>query len=470
MSTTSEIIQRMQLELTFAANLTRQAAAQKLIDYYNGEQLEHLENVLDAQFGDPDALKLQLAIDNLTRYVADEISRVFDSAPMLACENEAGQKLLDSQLKSGILPLLFKTAEVYANLTGVCALHSWWDEQTQQVKNTILPSSALFVAQRRDDPTEPEAVIYTREVRDTITPQPRIEYVHWDDERVFLFDLMTPGAMRPPSPDNPEMINPYGILPFAWFRDQIAVGSFFSKSDEALANAQETLNVMLTSLNQLTKYQGFSQPVMSGVDAKNPIMVDPSRPIRIPPSLRDEQPGKFEFVTPGSKIGDILDEIEKLIERTCSRYGISMQAIRGDTSNVSGYSLRIQESRLERRRVDTLPLCRAALLQWWEIVKTIHNTHSVQSERVPADAELTIDFAEPQYNEDPKDAIDVDAKKIEMGIISPIDVIMRDNPDLDERQAKAKYEQNLADRQATKKKYGLADLLGRRSEGAIEVG
>jgi hypothetical protein len=30
----------MQQELAYSANLTRQAVAQKLIDYYNGEQLD----------------------------------------------------------------------------------------------------------------------------------------------------------------------------------------------------------------------------------------------------------------------------------------------------------------------------------------------------------------------------------------------------------------------------------------------
>jgi hypothetical protein len=457
MPTTTQIIQQMQLELTYAANLTRQATAQKLLDYYNGEQLEHLEDVLAEQFADPDALMLQLAIDNITRFIADEISRVFDSPPMLSCENAAGQALLDDLMKTGTLPLIFKTAEVYANLNNVCALHPWWDEKSGTIKTTILPSSTLFVAQRRDDPTEAEAVIYTREIRDTITPESRVEYVHWDSEHVFIFDNVTTGAMRPPSDDNPEMINPYGILPFAWFRDQIAVGAFFSKCDESLINAQETLNVLLTSLNQLTKYQGFSQPVLSGCDAKTPIMVDPSRPIRIPPGLRDEQPGKFTFETPDSKIGDILAEVTQHVERTCSRYGISMQSLKSGAETTSGYALKIQESRLERRRVDSTPLCRSGLYQWWEVVKVINNTHT--NSKIPADAELIIDFAEPEYNENPKDQLDADIKKVDNGFVSPVAIIMRDNPDLDERQAAALYNKNLADRQATKRRYGLADIL-----------
>ena len=458
MSTTSEIIRNMQQELTFAANIERQAEAQKLLDYYNGLQLEHLTDVMASQFSDPDALNMQPAVDNITRYIADEISRVFDSPPVLTCENAAGQALLDQQMKSGVLPLLFKTAEVYANLTGVCAIHPWYDPIAGIIKNAILPSSVLFVAQRRDDPTEAEAVIYTRETRDTISAMPTVEYVHWDSENVFTFYANSYGAQNAPSADNPDMINPYGKLPFAWFRDQIAVGTFFTEVDETLVNAQETLNVMLTSLNQLTKYQGFSQPVLSGCDAGKSIVVDPSRPIRIPPAMRDEQPGKFEFVTPNSKISEILEEVKAHVERVCSRYGISITALSGGNTASSGYALKIMESRLERRRVDSTPLCRSALLEWWEIVKVIHNTHNGAGS-IPADAELIIDFAEPEYMEDPTTEIDMQIKQVEQGFISPVDVIMKANPDLDEKQAKAKYTQNLADRQATKKQFGLADLL-----------
>lgn len=456
---TTEIIKRMQLELSFAENLTRQAIAQKLLDYYNGEQLDHLQTVLDSQFANPDSLKMQLAVDNITRFIADEISRVFDSAPVLTCDNPAGQRLLDDQLKSCVLPLLFKTAEVYSNLIGVCAIHPWYDEQSGKIKNTILPSSCLFVAQRRDDPTEPEAVIYSREIKDTITPQLRIEYVHWDSENVFLFDTQSFGAMRPPSLDNLDMINPYGLLPFAFFRDQVAVGSFFSDCDETLINAQETLNVMLTALNQLTKYQGFSQPVFEGYSAATDIVVDPSRPIRIPPSMRDEQPGKFTFVSPDSHIPEIMAEITALIERICSRYGISATALRGDSSASSGYALKMREARLERRRIDSIPLCRAALLDWWKIVKKIHNTHNAASAQVPEDAEIKIDFVEPKYSDDPATETDNDIKLVEAGFLSPVAVLMRRNPDLTENQARELYSKNLADKQAIQKRFNLAGIL-----------
>lgn len=450
------MMQRMRYELSLAANITRQENAEKAIDYYNGKQLEHLNDVLALQFSDPASLKLQLGIDNLTRFVADEISRVFDSPPTLACENARGQELLDSLTADGVLAVTLKVAEVYANLTQVCALYVWWDERTQSIRTTPIPSSSLFVAQRQEDPTEAEAVVFVRELTDTISGTDQTQYVHWDDESHFVFDK--DGVYYAPSATNPDKVNPYGIIPFAFMRDQLAVSAFFGTQDETLLNAQERLNVILTEINQLMKYQSFSQPVISGIDSKTPIVVDPSRPIRIPPSLRDETPGDFRFVTPASKVDDLIKAANELIRNVTARYGISIQALEDGGKVLSGASQKVANARLDRRRIDSIPLARMTMLQWWEVVKRINNTHQPQAQ-IPLDAELIVDFPEPVYPEDAFSSLINDEKRINLGLVSPIDLIMRDNPDLSREQAVAKYNENRSFVTAANKRFGLAALI-----------
>ena len=437
------LFRRVQQEMLFRHNLERQANAQKLLDYYDGKQLEHLEDELAEQFGDPTALLMQPAMDNITRFIADEVSMVFDSPPTLSCDNAAGQALLDSLTDDGMLAITLKLAEVYSNITGVVALHSYFDMRTNKIKTIIIPSSCLFVAQYMDDPTEAEAVVYSRIILDSVTNQELVEYVHWDSESCFVFDAVQMGVYRPPSGTNPDMVNPYGIIPFAFLRDSLPVGTFFTPGDDGLINAQENLNVLLTSANQLAKMQGFAQPVLTGnFKAENPIVVDPSRPIRFPPAQAGEQPSSFQFISPASHIADIMAQISNLIERAIVRRGISITAVNGQSSAISGYALKIANSRLERKRVDSLPLARQALIQWWEIVKRIHNTHFSVGQ-VPLSAELNVDFCEPTYQDDPKALLDADILKIANGLSSPIEVMMRDDPDLDEAAAIAKYEQNL---------------------------
>lgn len=451
-----EMMQRMRYELSLSANVTRQTVAQKLLDYYNGEQLEHLDDVLATQFADPKSLKMQPALDNITAFIADEISRVFDSAPVMTCENARGQELIDSLTADGTLAVVLKVAEVYANLTRVCGLYVWWDDTTQTIRTTPQPSSTLFVAQRQDDPTQTEAVVFSRELIDTVSGVDTLQYVHWDTDAHFIFDKE--GVYYAPSPTNPEMVNPYGIIPFAWMRDAIAVGSFFGEIDETLLNAQDTLNVLLTEINQLAKFQSFSQPVCSGLDPKTPIVVDPSRPIKIPPAMRDEQPGDFRFVTPASRIKDLVDVAMNHVERLCARYGISMQALADGGKLLSGAAQRVANKRLDRRRADCVPLARMCLLQWWEIVKRINNAHNTGAQ-VPLDAALVVDFPDPKYEEDAFSSLINDEKRINLGLVSPVDLIMRDNPDLTREDALAKYNENRAFVTAANRRFGLAALI-----------
>jgi hypothetical protein len=453
-----QMMQRMRYELSLAANITRQEAAEKAIDYYGGKQLVHLDAVLSTQFSDPKSLKMQPAVDNITQFVTDEISRVFDAPPTMTCENAAGQALIDKLTADGVLFIVLKLAECYANITRVCALYPWWDEASKTIRTTPMPSSTLFVAQMADDPTQAEAVVFVRELLNTVSGQDTTQYVHWDSESHFVFDKA--GVYSDPTNDssNPDKLNPYGIIPFAWMRDSLAVGSFFGEMDETLVNAQETLNVLLTACNQLAKFQGFSQPVMTGIDLKTPIVVDPSRPIRIPPTSRDENEGRFEFVTPGSKIQDLLDAANQLIDRTLARHGISIQALKDGGKVLSGESQRVANVRLDRRREDCVPLANMCLQQWWRIVVAINNAHNMGAQ-VPPDAVLVVDFPEPHYGEDAAAALTNDKARIDLGLVSPVDLIMRDNPDLDKEQATAKYYANRAFTKSANARFGLAGLI-----------
>jgi len=451
MTLAERLIRDWQVEKTWTENLERQERAARLIDYYNGDQLDWLEEVLDDQFGDPKALKLQLGMDNLTQMIGDRISRVFDRPPNMSCENPAGQALLEELTKDGKFALLLKTAEVYSNLTCICALHPWFDDVRGKIKTKLLPSYALWAIQSDDDPTEAEAIVYSQSLKNTVSSSLTLEYTYWDVETTRRFDQAGVNTI-------PQAPNVYGLLPFAFMRDQIPVDVFFPEIGDALITAQDQLNVMLTELNQLIKMQSFSQPVFMGLsDPKAEIKVDPSKPIKIPATQKDESPPDFKFVTPSAKITEVMEAIRTHIERTCTRYDIHVDLM-NKGGIISGYALKLTESGLNRRREDALPLARECLNQWWTIVKAINNYHRTGAQ-VPEDAELVIDFPEPTYDEDPAISADFDQKMLDQGRVSAVDLIRRDNPDLTEEEAMEKYTKNMSFKKDSQRRFGLADVL-----------
>lgn len=463
---TTEIIEWLRRQLAMARNITRQETAKAIIEYYNGVHLDRLTDLLDDQFDKPEQMKLQLRIENLVEYIGDAISLVFDQPPILTSEDTAVQDWLLSL--DPLLPLILKKAEVYKNLTRICAVHAWWDEQTQQIKHTILPSNVLFAEQDARDANKAITVVYMREILDDIG-NPRIEYVHWDTDQCFLWTATDPVPRAPDPETNPGMENPYGIIPIAFYRDDVAGSNFFEDLDETILVAQDAVNIERTCKAYNLKMQGFSQPVLIGWDGKTPINVDPSRPILIPAGTADEKQGDFRFVSPDSHLEEIQGSIDEIRRNLADRYGIDPDAMK---DGASGYALKLRSSKLQRRRKDDLSLSERFIRDLVEIDRMIWNRHnpgkaiggSVPTSAIDFEKKYTVDFVEPTYEEDPEKVQRIDEKDIQMGVKTPADRLISLNPDLDEKEADAQITANMVKIQrwmGEKKRFGLSDLISR---------
>lgn len=460
--TTAEIIVWLNRERTMLYNQERQEQSQRILDHYNGQHLDYLEAEMDKQFSKPEAMKLQMRVENLIEFVGDAISRVFDDYPEITSDDARVQEWLTNL--DGLLPLVTKKAEVYKNLTRICAVHSWFDTVSQSIKHTILPNSVLFVDQDPRDANRAQAVVYTRTVLDTIGV-PRIEYIHWDSETTFMWSAQDP-APRSSDPDlNPGMKNPYGIIPIVFYRDDIASANFFEEVDETLINAQLAINVERTTKAYQLKMQGFSQPVIVGHDGKSPVFIDPSRPICIPAAGSGETQGSFNFVTPDAKLGEIQGSIDEIRESVTKRFGITTDAYR---NSASGYALKLMDNKLNRRRQDDLALSKQFLNDLFEVDRVIWNTHfptqaiaSGMSAKDFANS-YQINFIQPDYADDPAKTQLLDKEDILLGVTTAGERLQRLKPDLSIEEADALISENLAKNSAYQKArqtYGLADLI-----------
>lgn len=465
--TSNEIIIWLARELTLARNIDRQEDAKKLIDYYSGVQLDYLESLLNDQFDKPEQMKLQLRVENVIEEIGDAISRVFDQAPVLASEDEKIQEFLTGI--DPLLPLIWKKAEVYKNLTRVCAIHSWWDDEKMAIRHTILPSHVLFVEQDERDAGRAITVVYTRTILDTVGA-PKIEYIHWDSDTSFIWDRDDPNPRPFDAESNPGMVNPYKIIPICFIRDDVAEGNFFEDIDETLLNAQEAVNVELTTKAFNLKMQGFSQPVLVGWDGKSPINVDPSRPILIPAAMSGETQGDFRFVSPDAKLGEIQESVDGTKTRLKDRFGISSDTVR---SASSGYALKLMDGKLNRRREDDIPLSLQFVHDVIEVDRVIWNTHNPGKQISPGVtaqdfAKLyTVDFPEPNYDDDPEKVQRMDKEDIALGVSTPAERLSKLNPDITPEEADKRIAANMkknASWLGERKKFGLADLIGGKTQ------
>ena len=465
------IIARLRAELGMARNIARQTDAQKIIDLYNGKHEAYVEAEIKRIFKNYNDLKLQISIDNVTRGVLDKLSNVIDETPVFSCDDENVQAMIDEVMADGMLGVAMKKWEVYANAVELSALHPIWDSELNKFKFRVFHQGQLYAAQKDEDPEEADALIYRREWYDSVNHKDIVDYVNWSNDYAFIFD--SNGVQRSADPvTNPNMINPYGVIPFAVLRAQMPEGTYFPELSEELVTAQLEIDILLTYINQLARLQSFGIPVAENWSGNSEIVIDPSLVLKIPAPTAGEASGKFYFVTPPNTLPQLLDVLKDKLSRLLIRYGLPPSAFRVGGTVSSGYALRLESTELRRHRIDAIPLISAAIKDFWRIIIKMYNKH--KNTNLDENAIISIDYPEPAYEDDPtteQTKVNIRVQKIKMGVSSPIEWAMEENPDLNEEQAIAFVTENLQRMADLQRRFpNLAAILSNSAASKITGG
>ena len=87
---------------------------------------------------------------------------------------------------------------------------------------------------------------------------------------------------------------------------------------------------------------------------------------------------------------------------------------------------------LAEMRLDDISNFRRVEKNLFSLMRIVFNVHSTK--KLSESAILKIDFAEVEQKLSPKEQAEADDLKIAQGVLSPVDVLMRDNPDIQSRE------------------------------------
>jgi hypothetical protein len=102
--------------------------------------------------------------------------------------------------------------------------------------------------------------------------------------------------------------------------------------------------------------------------------------------------------------------------------------------------------------------------QLFEVIKRVVNTHAPGT--IPESATMRVDFGEVDEGADEKTRLDAYAKRIELGLWSPVDALMADNPDVRTREDAMKI---LTERALETAQLGMTMIPAADEPSAIEV-
>lgn len=401
------------------ANYERKEKALKLLDFYNDSQLPYLYDRLARNFSDPD--RFSLASINIVRKIIDGLSTVYvKAAKRIVQGNQQDQELFKQVEYDASLGLKMKQANRFSKLLGTVLLKVVF-RNGRIALDLITPDIADVEVGSSPEDLKSVTITYYPESG----KQNEVEYSKWTPERVYRLDYQKNVIS--------SVANPYQILPFIPIWDSLPISEFWLERGDSLLAIQEAINEKLTDLVYILRLQGFSVPVSKGSNSEFS-MLDPGTALNLP------QDGDFSFEAPNSPIKATLDSIDFIIKTCAISYGLPASYLSNKPSErKSGVSRLIENKELSEKRLDDIELFRKYEQQTFQVIKTVWNKHN--QAKFSDKAFLKIDFAEPQSFSISEQAQSW-ALLMDYGVIDPVDLIQKLNPDLSQEEAQKKFNEN----------------------------
>lgn len=289
--------------------------------------------------------------------------------------------------------------------------------------------------------------------------------------------------------------NPYGCIPAVPFFDQDPGNRYFLPVNEPLLYANHAINMRLSDLNHIAKFQSFGQAVVKGIE--RPLNNRMGRPIddlnfkggsrsfgfgvssNIGPSGLDRnfnnpfdyfgdgnalpnmngfslgpdtmvslgETGEFKFENPGADIKGLVSTIYTMMDMVRINHGL--RAKHDQKLPPSGFAVLAEKVGVIERNKRRAILFKEREQQLFQIVKKLWNVHNAEEGALfSEDAQLDVHYVEPEFVTDPATKINALKQEQEILMTGNTALIKKLYPHLDDAGVAEKLEQFHKDRLA----------------------
>ena len=394
------------------------------MDYYKGNTIEYTSRY----FSKSTLSKIVTGNVNVTKRVIDRISLVYMTPPArLYTREDLPDFFKDKDLK-------LQRLERITNLLDGVLLKPCWrikEDGSGCIEYDIIWDYEPIFG---DDPLNPEAIIYPITKKATVLDTTPEQWAYWDSENHFVFDA---DGKSYTNDDNPDMLNPYGRLPFVeCYREGKPEMNYLdtNASNDLIATnlainvaeSNKAANVMFQSFGYMfVNGSGIDKDVISiGQDKINYLGVD----------------GTISIVSPPNSIPALDESIRSSYKMLAQNYHLPTSFVEGTTAE-SGVALRMRNQELQDDRKSDVTRWRDIEYKLFELEELMI---AVELGQDAGDLE-DVDFAESIDILSDQEQRDKWEWELSKGIIDLADILMQKNPDLTREEA----EEILAEKKTT---------------------
>ena len=393
------------------------------MDYYKGNTIDYTSKY----FSKSTLSKVVTGNVNVTKRVIDRVSLVYMSPPVRTYSKEDLPDLfVDKDMK-------LQRLERVTNLLDAVLFKPCWrmGENGGHIEYDIIWDFEPIFG---DDPLNPSAIIYPIAKKATVLDTTPELWAYWDAENHFTFDA---NGKHYTADDNPEMINPYGRLPFIeCYREGKPEMDYLdtNASNDLIATNLE-INVAETNKNANVMFQSFGYLFVNGAGIDKDTMQIGQDKINF---LGAD--GTISIVSPPNAIPALDESIKSSYKMLAQNYHLPTSFAEGTTAE-SGVALRMRNQELTDDRKSDVSRWRDIEFKLFELEQLII---AVEMGQDAGDLE-DVDFSENVdilSDQEQREKWDWELSK---GIIDLADIMMQKNPDLTREEA----EELLAEKKTT---------------------
>ena len=372
-------------------------------DYYAGQTKGYTSKYFSNQL----MSKVPIANVNITKRIIDRISLVYMKPPVREYTNE-------------LLPTYFhekdfkmQRAERMCNLLEQILIKPTW-------RNGVLDYDIImdFEPMFEDDPLRPTAFCYPLSFKASVMDDTPELNAYWDAEHTFIYDGT--GKILD-DPNNPEHINPYGVLPFVeCFKDGRPEYSYLdtSPANDIIATNLE-VNVSETNSNANTMFQSFGYMYVNGSQVEKDTLEVGQDKISF---LGID--GTMNIVSPPNTVDALASSVEHSYKLLAQNYHLNISFVDG-TAAQSGVAIRLRNQELQDARLSDV-------IRWKGIEKKLFD---LESTILGVEAGINtgtiekIDYGESIEVLSYKEQIEKWTWELANKLIDEADILMQQDPD-----------------------------------------
>ena len=384
------------------------------LDYYKGITHEYVSKY----FSESTLSKVPIGNVNITKRVIDRISLVYMTPPVRTYSNElTPDYFMEKDLK------LQRLERMTNLLDGVLI------KPTYRIKedgsgcieyDIIMDYEPLF----DDDPLKPYAIVYPIAQKASVLDSTPEQFVYWDRENTFVFDN---NGKQYTSDDNPDMVNPYGVLPFIeCFRDGKPETDYLdTNASRDLIQSNLAINVAETNKNANIMFQSFGYLFVngSGID-KDTMQIGQDKISFLGVD------GSISIVSPPNAVPALDESIQSSYKMLAQNYHLPISFVEGTTA-ASGVALKMRNLELTDNR-------KSDVIRWRDIEYKLFDLErliiAVEQGKDAGDLE-DVDFSESIEVLNDKEQREKWDWELSHGLIDKADILMQQNPDLNREEA-----------------------------------